>query len=65
MINLDYFNKLNNMENYIYLCWINLFAITFSQINDYEKPFRFYQMLDVLKRAYYIDVGYIKLARYC
>jgi hypothetical protein len=55
-MNTDFVNKLNRMENYIYLCWVHLFSITLHDLDNNEKPYRFQQLVDVIKRLNWIDV---------
>ena len=43
------------MENYIYLSWIESFAVTFHYCEFYEKPYRFQQLLNVIKKLNWID----------
>jgi hypothetical protein len=43
------------MENYIYLSWIHIFAVTFWYNDDIEKPYRFQYILDTLKKVNFID----------
>jgi hypothetical protein len=38
------------MENYIYLCWIQLWAMTLWYQDEIEKRYRFQQLLGVLDK---------------
>jgi hypothetical protein len=49
------------MENYIYLSWIESFAITFYYCEIFEKPFRFQQLLNVINKLNWIDDETINL----
>jgi hypothetical protein len=44
------------MENYIYLCWAQLWAMTFWYHDTEEKPYRFKQLLNVLDRLGHYEV---------
>lgn len=52
---LENINKMDLMENYIYLSWIESFAVTFHYCEFYEKPYRFQQLLNVIKKLNWID----------
>jgi len=47
------------MENYIYLCWAQLWAMTFWYHDPEEKRFRFNQLLNVLDRLGQYEVNFI------
>ena len=40
-----------DMENYINLCWIQMWALTFWYCDNYEKNYRFIQLLNVLEKV--------------
>jgi hypothetical protein len=39
------------MENYIYLCWIQLWAMSLWYLDEHEKRYRFQQLLGVLDKV--------------
>ena len=41
----------NDMDNYIYLCWIQMWAMTFWYCDEKEKRYRFQELLKVLQRT--------------
>ena len=43
--------RYNDMDNYIYLCWMQMWAITFWYCDDKEKRYRFQELLKVLNRT--------------
>ena len=43
--------RLNDMDNYIYLCWMQMWAITFWYCDDIEKRYRFQELLKVLNKT--------------
>ena len=45
----DNYKKINEMENDIYLTWINLWGMTLWYTNEEERFYRFIQFLNVLK----------------
>lgn len=49
------------MENYIYLCWAQLWAMTFWYHDPEEKRYRFNQLLNVLDRLgqYEVNISFI------
>lgn len=49
------------MENYVYLCWLEIFAVTFWYHEEKEKPLRFQQLLNMIKKLKWIDVRNIIL----
>jgi hypothetical protein len=44
------------MENYIYLCWAQLWAGTFWYHDEIEKQYRFSQLLEVLDKLTHYEV---------
>ena len=40
--------RVNDMDNYIYLCWMQMWAITFWYCDQKEKRYRFQELLKVL-----------------
>ncbi len=48
--------KETEMENYIYLCWAQLWAMTFWYHDAEEKRFRFEQLLSVLDKTKHYEV---------
>jgi len=48
--------KETEMENYIYLCWAQLWAMTFWYVDPEEKRFRFEQLLNVLDKTKHYEV---------
>lgn len=49
--------KETEMENYIYLCWAQLWAMTFWYVDPEEKRFRFEQLLSVLDKTKHYEVN--------
>lgn len=49
----------SEMENYIYLCWIQLWAMTFWYHDENEKKYRFQHMLSVLEKVQSHEVQYV------
>ena len=43
--------RLNDMDNYIYLCWMQMWAITFWYCDKKEKRYRFQELLKVLNKT--------------
>ena len=43
--------RLNDMDNYIYLCWMQMWAITFWYCDEKEKRYRFQELLKVLSKT--------------
>ena len=43
--------KQNDMKNYIDLCWLQMWAMTFWYCDNKEKRFRFHQLIDVLNKT--------------
>ena len=43
--------RLNDMDNYIYLCWMQMWAITFWYCDQNEKRYRFQELLKVLNKT--------------
>ena len=43
--------RLNDMDNYIYLCWMQMWAITFWYCDQKEKRYRFQELLKVLAKT--------------
>ena len=43
--------RVNDMDNYIYLCWMQMWAITFWYCNQKEKRYRFQELLKVLGKT--------------
>ena len=43
--------RLNDMDNYIYLCWMQMWAITFWYCDEKEKRYRFQELLKVLNKT--------------
>ena len=41
----------NDMDNYIYLCWIQMWAMTFWYNDEKEKRYRFQELLKVLQKT--------------
>jgi hypothetical protein len=56
---IDYINHINDLENIVYICWLNLFALSFWYCESIEKQFRFFQLMSVIKSTNYIDVIYV------
>ena len=46
-----------DMENYVYLCWIQLWALSFHYQHETEKHYWFQELLKVLKKVKYHDVS--------
>jgi len=53
--------KETEMENYIYLCWAHLWAMTFWYHDPEEKRFRFEQLLSVLDKTKHFEVFFMKI----
>ena len=43
--------RLNDMDNYIYLCWMQMWAITFWYCDEKEKRYRFQELLKVISKT--------------
>jgi DNA-directed RNA polymerase subunit RPC12/RpoP len=43
--------RLNDMDNYIYLCWMQMWAMTFWYCDEKEKRYRFQELLKVLNKT--------------
>ena len=43
--------RVNDMDNYIYLCWMQMWAITFWYCDQQEKRYRFQELLKVLAKT--------------
>ena len=43
--------KQNDMKNYIDLCWLQMWAMTFWYCDNKEKRFRFHQLINVLNKT--------------
>ena len=43
--------KQNDMKNYIDLCWLQMWAMTFWYCDNKEKKYRFYQLVKVLEKT--------------
>ena len=43
--------RVNDMDNYIYLCWMQMWAITFWYCDEQEKRYRFQELLKVLSKT--------------
>ena len=43
--------RLNDMDNYIYLCWMQMWAITFWYCDQKERRYRFQELLKVLNKT--------------
>ena len=43
--------KQNDMKNYIELCWLQMWAMTFWYCDKKEKQYRFHQLIQVLKKT--------------
>ena len=43
--------RVNDMDNYIYLCWMQMWAITFWYCDENEKRYRFQELLKVLSKT--------------
>ena len=41
----------NDMQNYIYLCWMQMWAITFWYCDEKEQNYRFQQLLEVINKT--------------
>jgi len=52
------------MENYIYLCWAQLWAMTFWYHDPEEKRYRFNQLLNVLDRLGQYEVNNFNILNY-
>ena len=47
----------NDMQNYIYLCWMQMWAMTFWYCDEIEQNYRFQTLLEVLKEASCNEMG--------
>lgn len=56
--------KETEMENYIYLCWAQLWAMTFWYVEPEEKRFRFEQLLSVLDKTKHYEVTTEKIEQF-
>ena len=41
----------NDMKNYIYLCWTQMFAMTFWYCEEYEKKYRFQEFIKIFEET--------------
>ena len=43
--------RLDDMKKYIYLCWMQILAITFWYCKENEKRYRFQELIRVIERS--------------
>ena len=43
--------RLDDMKKYIYLCWIQLWALTFWYCQDKEKNYRFQELIKIIEKS--------------
>ena len=46
----------SDMKNYVYLCWIQMWAITFWYCEEIEKKYRFQELLAVLEKSQLYEI---------
>ena len=51
----------NEIENSIYLLWLRMFCMTFYYCDKNEKQYRFFEMLKVIRKLYYIKDNILSL----
>ena len=69
-INIDIINKTsfwqnNNrsleMTNYLYLTWLEVWAFTFSYIDNKERRYRFNQLIEIINKVFHHDINTLNL----
>ena len=51
----------NDMKNYVYLCWMQMWAMTFWYCEEKEKKYRFQELLKVLDMSHCYDMEIFNL----
>ena len=54
-------NRSVEMINYLYLTWLEIWAFTFSYIDEKERQYRFNQLIDVLNKVFHHDMDILNL----
>ena len=54
-------NRSIEMTNYLYLTWLEIWAFTFTYIDEKEKQYRFNQLIDVLNKVFHHDMNILNL----
>ena len=54
-------NRSVEMTNYLYLTWLEIWAFTFSYIDEKERQYRFNQLIDVLNKVFHHDMDILNL----
>ena len=60
-LSLSETKKISEMDDYIYSCWITTFALTFWYTDKEEKKYRFYQLMEILKKKENFNMEIIEL----
>ena len=53
--------RLSDMKNYVYLCWIQMWAMTFWYVEEMEKKFRFQELIQVLEKCQFYEMEIFNL----
>ena len=51
----------HEIENSVYLLWLKVFCMTFYYCDNIEKQLRFYEMLKIIRKLYYIKDNILSL----
>ena len=51
----------SDMKNYVYLCWMQMWAMTFWYCEEIEKKYRFQQLLNVLENSHCYEMEIFNL----
>ena len=51
----------SDMNNYVYLCWMQMWAMTFWYCEDMEKKYRFQQLINVLEQSHCYEMEIFNL----
>ena len=54
-------NRSLEMTNYIYLTWMEVWAFTFSNIDNKERQFRFNQLIEIINKVFHHDMNILNL----
>ena len=54
-------NRSLEMTNYIYLTWMEVWAFTFSNIDNKERQYRFNQLIEIINKVFHHDMNILNL----
>ena len=54
-------NRSLEMINYLYLTWLEVWAFTFSYMDNKEKHYRFNQLIEILNKVFHLDMDILNL----